>query len=164
MYLSQQQDHAGSPAKNSTLMDQPQRKPGSAHFRGKKIPYSAQNCTDREKLWSIVINASWTLTLNMHNVSPVKASATFLHSDFNASLTGADQWLICLNRLVKQLDQQRARLLVLIPANCRDLFHTYSCTHQPTDIHVTSQMVKMNYITSDLSFSSYRLQMAACRW
>jgi len=27
MYLSQQQDHAGSPAKNSTLTDQLQRKP-----------------------------------------------------------------------------------------------------------------------------------------
>ena len=27
MYIGQQQDHAGSPAKNSTPMDQPQRKP-----------------------------------------------------------------------------------------------------------------------------------------
>jgi len=69
-------------------------------------------------------------------------SRTFLHCSLNAGLTGTDQWLECLYRLIKQLDEQRTGLLVLIAADCWYLSHTSSHTNS----HVIASLVNVSVL------------------
>ena len=86
----------------------------------------------------------------------LRLNPTFLNGDLNACLAWADQRLIWLDRLIKQLDEQRTRLLVLVSTDCRHLNtrpHRLTYSSGGVIFHSTSHTQQMTFNIPDNIFS-----------